>query len=106
MTLKDLQKLETLQSRGVNADTARDPRTLKYLQDCIRAFYAGDFGEIPPEDVQANLEDIQAGTGHCYARYKQYGTLTADLIIEAMFSEDYPGDINYNYVMLCYLMER
>ena len=105
MTLEDLKKIPTLQTRGI-AEAAKDPKTALYIVECLNRFWAGDYGDIPPEDTAANNADLRAGEGHILARYKQAEKLTGNVYIEAMIYEPEKGNIDYNYIMVMYTDER
>lgn len=105
MTLDDIKKLPTLQTRTI-AEAAADPETAFYIIGCLQRFYSGDYGEIPPEDTTANNEDLAAGEGHILARYKQAVKLESDIYIEAHFYEPKLSDIEYSQIMIMYPFER
>lgn len=105
MTLEDLKKLPTLQTKTI-AEAAADPETCFYILSCLNKFLAGDYGEVPPDDTAANNEDLAAGEGHILARYKQAEKLESDIYIEAHFYEPKLDDIEYSQIMIMYPFER
>lgn len=106
MTLEDIKKLDTLQTRTIAEDIAKDDKTLAYIVDCLQnKFYKGDYGEVGAEDTEYNNLDLAEGEGHILARYKQFGSLQGDFYIEAHFSESVPG-VDANNVFIMYPFER
>ena len=105
MTLDDIKKLPTLQTRAI-AHAAEDPETHNYIVDCLKRFLSGDYGEMCAEDVTANNDDLAAGEGHILARYKQAYNLTGDFYIEAHFYEPMLNDIEYSQTMIMYPEDR
>lgn len=106
MTLHELQSLPLYMSRGINAAII-NADTFAYIQQCLQAYYSGNYGEIPPEDVELNNADLASGTGHVLARYPQKYTLTSDIYIESHFYDAQPlSDLNFNNTCICYTWER
>ena len=106
MELSDLKKLQTLQTATI-AEAMKDEGTFFYVVECLNRFYAGDYGEVPAEDTEANNGDLRDGIGHVLARYKAKGKLSEDFYIEAHFDKDAPiEDPNYNHILIMYPMER
>lgn len=110
MTLADIRKIDLLQTRSI-ADACRQDKeggaeTLAYIIKCLNRFYTGDYGEVPPEDTEANNSDLAEGYGHILARYKQAHNLTGDIYIECHFDKDHAGNIDYNNTMIMYPDER
>lgn len=106
MTLEDMKQLQTLQTATI-AEDMKDEETFFYVVNCLNRFYSGDYGEVPPEDTEANNRDLNEGYGHILARYKAYGKLKGDFYIEAHFDKDAPAeDVDYNNVFICYPEER
>lgn len=104
MTLDNIKQNAFFQKQSI-ANACRDPATYDYIISCLARFFAGDYGEVPQEDAEANNADLSAGEGHILARYKAQGELEDDIYIESMFSESNPG-IDYNYTMVMYRGER
>lgn len=65
----------------------------------------GDFGEVPAEDKEANLSELEAGEGRILARYKQAYKLQGDIYINTYFSESNEGNLDYNNTMIMYCDE-
>ena len=105
MTLEDLKKIPTLQTRGI-AEAAKDPKTALYIVECLNRFWAGDYGDIPPEDTAANNEDLQAGNGHILAAYPAAGKLEGRFYIEAHFYAPMLNNIDYTNTVIMYSHER
>lgn len=105
MTLEDLKKIPTLQTSGIAA-ASKDPKTALYIVECLRRFWAGDYGEVPPEDTAANNADLEAGEGHVLARYKQAEKLEGDIYIEAHFYAPKLNDLDYTNTLVMYPYER
>ena len=105
MTLEDLKKIPTLQTRSI-AEACKDPKTALYIVQCLNRFWAGDYGEICEEDTQYNNADLAAGEGHVLARYKQAEKLTGDIYIEAHFYAPMLNDIDYTNTLIMYPYER
>jgi hypothetical protein len=106
MNLLDIQKLPLLQTRTIAEVCKRDADTHNYIVDCIKRFYSGDYGTIPPEDTEANNWDLQNGCGHILARYPSKYNLQGDIYIEAHFDEDLQGNIDANNTLVMYRSER
>ena len=106
MTLDDIRKLRTLQTRTIAA-ACEDESTLAYVIQCLQRFYKGDYGEICAEDSAANNRELFDGFGHILARYKPQGALTGSIYIEAHFCADVDiSNVDYNNTMICYCDER
>lgn len=99
-----LQDLPLYQTRTI-AEAAKDAPTHNYIVQCLNSFFSGNYGEVPPEDTEANNADLEAGEGHVLARYKAFGTLSHDIYIEAHFSQSVPG-VDANNIMIMYPEER
>lgn len=106
MTLKDLIKLPLLQTATIAHICEKDEKTTIYILECLRRFYAGDYGEICEEDTAANNSDLKEGYGHVLARYKQAESLKGDIYIESHFDRDNLNDINYSQTVIMYPEER
>jgi len=106
MTLEDLKKIKLLQTRSVAEAMTKDEKTFAYVADCVNRFWAGDYGEVPTEDTDANNNDLSCGYGHVLAHYKQAYELTNDIYIEAHFDKDNLNDIDYTQTLVMYVDER
>lgn len=104
MTLNDLHRLDLLQTRSI-AEAAQDERTHAYIVTCLQRFYAGDYGTVPQEDTDANNAELADGEGRVVARYKEAHMLTDDIYIIAVFSDEMPGVIDANHIMIMYCNE-
>lgn len=103
MTMKDITGHFAGMTQGVAA-AMKDESTAQYIHECLRRFYAGDFGEILEEDIAANLAELSEGVGRVLARYPQEYALMDDVYISATFDRDAPNadkDRNATVVMLC-----
>ena len=101
MKLEDLKNLNPLITSRLARD-ARNPEIHNYLVDCLLRFYNGDFGEIPAEDTAANMAELEAGFGHCLARYKARKGMEDDIYINGVFAVNRPGlEDNHLMVMYC-----
>lgn len=105
MTLEDIKNQDVLQTRSIAAACEKDAKTFYYILDCLKRFYAGDYGEIGKEDTEYNNQDLQAGEGHILARYKACFSLDSDIYIESHFSNTIAG-IDANNTMIMYCNER
>ena len=104
MTLNDLKALQVFQTRTIS-ETAKDPDTLAYILRCLNEFYTGNYGEVPPEDTEANNNDLENGDGHILARYKAAGKLAEDIYINAEIYADEPDNLDANNIMIMYCSE-
>lgn len=104
MTLSDLQKLPFYMTSSINT-AMQDPETHAYIMMCLLRYYSGDYGEVPPEDIELNNADLSAGEGHVLARYKAKYELTSDIYIESHFMRRFKGN-DYNNTVVCYCSER
>lgn len=104
MTLKELRDLELYQTAAVG-EAAADPDTGVYIMECVERFYNGDFGEMPEEDSELNIQELQSGEGHCLGRYKAKFKLVGDIYINSYFSEETPDDLDYNNTLVMYCSE-
>lgn len=104
MTLEDLKALPVYQTRAINA-AGEDEATLFYLLECVNRFQAGDFGEVPAEDAEANMNELESGEGRALGRYKKAHKLEGDIYINAYFSESNPGELDFNNTMIMYCSE-
>lgn len=73
----------------------RDSKFSEQVAQCVRRYMAGDFGEIPLEDVQANADAIKDGE-RIIARYTGLSQEDIYIITEwdrsytsILFCEDY-----------------
>lgn len=98
----DIMKNPLFQTNAVAADT--DEPTKDYIQHCLIQFFAGNYGEIPQEDTQANNDELAAGEGRIIARYKKAHALTDDIYIIAYFSETC-SEVDANYTTILYRHE-
>lgn len=105
MTLEDIKKNSLLQTRAIAEACKDSPETFDYIISCLARFFGGDYGEVPPEDTEANNKDLEAGEGHVLARYRPAGNLAGDIYIEAYFSASMPG-MEANNTMIMYTGER
>ena len=62
MTLDNIKKLPVYQTRSI-ATAAEDPDTMKYIFNCLAKLDAGNYGEIPAEDTDANNKELKARPG-------------------------------------------
>lgn len=76
-----------------------------YIIECLVRFYGHDYGEIPPEDVEANEAELKTGEGRIVARYKAANGLTEDIFIIAYFSDSHAGEVDYNYTTVLYVSD-
>lgn len=67
----------------------------KATDQAVKRFVLGDWGEVPPEDKEANNKDLKDRDGRVLARYK---TPEGDIYINMEF---YPTGENYACVMFC-----
>lgn len=100
MKLEDLKSLPPLITSRLAWD-ARKPEIHNYIVECLRKFFAGDFGEIDSEDTQYNLNELAAGFGHCLARYKGRQDMQDDIYINGVFAAERPG-LEDNHIMIMY----
>lgn len=73
-----------------------------YILECVGRFYRHDYGAIPPEDVAANENELKQSAGRIIAKYEAGPGLKEPIFIIAYFSEDHPGNVDYNYTTVCY----
>lgn len=106
MTLEQLQSIPILQTASISEAAKRDPATHAYIVECLQRFFAGDYGEVPAEDVDANNADLEQGDGHILARYKKAFRLDTDIYIEAHFYYEALDDIDYTNIVIMYPFER
>ena len=107
MRTEDLQRNALGVSRGVAMDMEADGSgaTRAYILECVRRFFRGDFGTIPPEDAAANLDELEAGEGHALAHYPARHALRSDIYINAYSSAEDPGDADRNNTLVMYCDE-
>lgn len=88
-------------TRGVY-EAMKAPTARNYVQDCIEQFFAGNYGTMPPPDVEANRRTMAGPEGRIIGRYSAKGILEDDLYIIAYFSLLHDEqDYNYTTVMYC-----
>ena len=102
MTLEEVKALPVFQTRTI-AKAAEDPDTMAYILNCLAKLYAGDYGEVPAEDTDANNRELRDGAGRILARYKPAGKLESDIYIIANFYAEDPDnpEANYTYILYC-----
>lgn len=103
MTLDDIKKIIAFQTAAIG-EADKDPDTHNYIVNCLMRLYSGDYGEIPPDDTDANNKELEAGQGRIVARYKKAEQLEEDIYIIAEF-DDSTDDINSNYLTVLYCSE-
>ena len=108
MTLKE-ESIATIKENHVSLTTSiyahmqKYLETRKYISESLTRFYAGDYGAIPPEDVEANNAELEAGRGRILARYEGYGEMTNDIYIIAYFDvNDDDRACNYTTILYCH----
>lgn len=105
MTLAQIQDSTTpLQTARVGA-ACEDVKTLHYVFDCLQRCFAGDYGEVPPEDAETNNKEVATGEGRILARYKARHKLEEDIYIICYFSASMPAVVDANYTMVMYRSE-
>ena len=103
MTSQLLERLPVYMTSSISR-AMMDADTNAYILSCLESFYAGNYGEIPFEDIQQNNADLIAGEGHVLARYKAKHNLVSDIYIESHFCGVSGND--YNNTVICYCSER
>ena len=104
MTLEQIALNKTMQTAAVAADS-RTAEGLTYIGECLRQFYAGNYGIVPAEDTEANNSELAAGYGRIVARYKAAAGLKEDIYIIAFFNADEPNNTDANYTIVHYVSE-
>lgn len=104
MTLDNIKKLPVYQTRSI-ATAAEDPDTMKYIFNCLAKLYAGNYGEIPAEDTDANNKELKAGAGRIVARYKAAANLESDIYIISEFCAEDPDNQEANHTTILYCNE-
>lgn len=56
-------------TRRINDDVAENEEMAKAVYEAIARFNNNDYGEIPPEDIEANNKDLANQDGHILAKY-------------------------------------
>ena len=70
MNLDDVKKLPVMQTRGIaEAENRDNGQTHNYIVNCVKRLYAGDYGEVPQEDTDANNAELEAGEGRIDSNY-------------------------------------
>lgn len=72
----------------------QDKEFKKQVNSAVKRFFRRDYGNVPEEDVMANLEDLRNRDGHVLGRYE---TKEGDIYINLEFVE--PIDIAM--IMFC-----
>lgn len=103
MTLQEIRKNRLTVTRAV-ADAMKDLQTAAYIFGCLNDCFRGDYGEMPPEDAEANNRELKAGEGRIVARYEARGTMEQDIYIICYFSEQEPG-ADCNFTEMIYVNE-
>lgn len=75
---------QTFITRRLNDDVAENEEMAKAVYAALGRFNAGDWGEVPQEDKEANNADLAARDGHVLARYH---TPNGDIYINLVFDE-------------------
>lgn len=104
-----IRKLRSLSKHRIVATRAtgkaiEDPATAVYIYGCLDACFSGDYGLMPPEDVDSNDLELASGEGRIVARYEQREQLREDVYIIAYFSEAEPDEDN-NFTEILYVSE-
>lgn len=102
MTLNDIMNRNPLYIAGGATAAAEIPAARDYILQCVRRFYSGDYGAIPPEDIAENNAELAAGEGRILARYEAGQGLKENIFVIAYFSERHPESDDYNYTSICY----
>lgn len=74
----------------LNEAVAKYEGMAKAVTKALERFIAGDWGDVPEEDKQANDRDLQNRCGHVLGRYK---SLDGDLYINLEFGETEADDV-------------
>lgn len=106
MKLEDLRGIPCYQTASIAEAIKSDKNTLAYILACLERFYAGDYGLIPEEDIEANNSDLANGCGHVLARYEAREALEHEIYIESHFDALEAGNVDFNNTMICYTFER
>lgn len=107
MTHEDLKQIGIFCTAQINAAAAADADTARYIYNCLKLFYSGNYGMIGAEDTAYNNADLQDGHGHILGRYERRGILEHDIYIESHVNADKPLEaIDYNNTMIMYVDER
>lgn len=104
MTLQEIRNNPITTTVGVAAAMVDAPAKA-YILHSLDRFFAGDYGETPAEDIDANNKALHAGTGRIVARYQAAEGLRQDIFIIAYFSDQEPGNNDYNYTTVMYTSE-
>ena len=105
MTLKDIRELPIFKSQAIAAAEQNDKDTHNYLVDCLTAMFYGDYGKVPPEDTEANNNELAAGEGRILAQYDRKFELIEDIFIVALFSQEHADELEENRIMILYCSE-
>lgn len=103
MLIQEIRKNPVVATAAIAATMESAP-TRAYILRCLDLFFNGDYGETPPQDIEANNIELQAGTGRIVARYKAAEDLKKDIFIIAHFSGQEQGN-DYNYTTIMYTDE-
>lgn len=103
MSLDDLSINDMFIVGGLKEAT-RDKEQMDYIYYCLERFFAGDFGEIPTEDIEANNRELEKSNGRIIAKYKPEAGLTDYFYIMAHFNEEQPEE-EYNYTSIFYCID-
>ena len=85
-------------------EAARDQDSRMYMIECAANFYRGAWGDIPPEDVEANNEELTRPAGRVVARYPARFEMKQDVYVICYFSEEEPSRES-NYTTICYVSD-
>lgn len=103
MLIQEIRKNPVVATAAIAATMEGAP-TRAYILRCLDLFFNGDYGETPPQDIEANNIELQAGAGRIVARYKAAEDLKKDIFIIAHFSDQEQGN-DYNYTTIMYTDE-
>jgi len=104
MKAEDLKRNALAVTAGINhaMQTDKTGETYGYIMECLGRFFAGDFGDVPEEDAEANRAELTRGEGRALARYPARKNLAGAIYIQAYFSTAEPGDLERNNTLVMY----
>ena len=64
-----MNSYKLLVTRKLNDDIAESEEMAKAITKALERFNAHDWGELDPEDIEANNRDLEERAGHVLAKY-------------------------------------
>lgn len=105
ITLEDLKKIPITYSEGIT-EACKDEQTKAYVEECIRKFFSGNYGDVPERTTEINNHYLELGDGYLKAAYSKAYKLEYHIEIEANFYYQNMENREQTYILVMYPTEK